>query len=453
MIGYRGALIKNRCYTVIISDITSAGFGVGIINDFPIWIPNSAPGDVLRIKLIKLLTTHGFGRIESIITPSDQRVQPPCSIAYQCGGCQLQHLSYGSQIQWKNTWVEQQLKAHQLPYTSQPVIASDSMALAYRNKAQYSIRRINGEVIIGLFAPRSQRIISISDCAIQSAITNQIISHVRDWLTAYHVPIYDPEETSDGICGVIVRISESTQQAIVALVSTQDELPNQTECITQLTRHPAVVGIGLSVNKNPLWEMLGQRNHWLWGVTQITDQHMGLSVSISIDSFFQVNSFQLSALWACVCELIGDQTDAIIWDLYCGTGSMSLMLSKRYREVVGIEIDPSAIEDARASALANECHNVTFIEGAVESELTTLTSHVDVVIIDPPRRGISPGVIDALCLAKPRQIIYISCSLSTAIRDVMLFQAKGYQLTTTRVLDMFPQTVHIETIHCLTLAD
>lgn len=380
----------------------------------------AAPGDEGIVHITKAKGQERYGKLISIRKPSPHRVTPPCPIFGTCGGCQLQHVTEAEQQHYKRQRIAQLLQLKE-----PPEYMACHTPYHYRNKAQFTIDQGH----IGLSAPRSQRIVDCDSCAIQHPLANQVLACVKPYLT------------SANLTHLVTRVGVFTNELMVGLVS--DSTPDVQPILDELTKLPELKSVYLNHNPNPKWQVMGESETLLWGQPRIQENIAGLTLTLSLRSFFQVNSYQIEPLWQQVAQLV---KGAHIWDLYCGSGGMSLYLAKTATWVTGVENHPEAIKDAHTNAQVNQITNITFIEA--DASTISITSPCDTIVIDPPRKGLTPSVIATIQSAAPSQVIYISCNPDSLADD--LKKLTDYTIDKVVLVDIFPQTHHVETIVSLT---
>ena len=442
---------KNEHYTVPIHDLGTRAEGIGKIEDFTIFIEKALPGDIVEARITKVKKNFAFGRLMDIIEPSPLRVQPKCSVASHCGGCQLQHLAYRGQLDYKRKKVIDVLEriGKIEDVAVKPTIGMDN-PYNYRNKAQFPVRKENGELKIGFFAPRSHRIIDTDTCDIQHESNTQIIQIIRDFLIEYDTPIYDEKEHKGLLRHIVTKIGFGTGEMMVCMVINGNTLPNSDELVKRLQKIKAVKSIVLNHNKEKGNVILGKDITTLYGRDYIRDFIGDIEFEISPLSFFQVNPVQTEVLYNKVMEyaqLTGEET---VWDAYCGIGSISLFLAQKAKKVYGVEIVPEAIEDARRNAVLNNIQNVEFTVGQAEDVIHYKFKEegvkADVIVVDPPRKGCDESLLKTIVEMAPDRVVYVSCDPGTLARDLKYLTENGFRVVEVQPVDMFSHTTHVETI-------
>ena len=492
---------KNDMVTVTIEDVGMEGEGIGKIDGFPLFIKDAVVGDTVEAKIIKSKKNYAYARVEKVVTPSPFRVEPPCKSHRQCGGCQIQALSYDRQLAFKQDKVRNNLLRiggfyeAEVDRVMEPVVGMEN-PLRYRNKAQYPFGTDKqGNPITGFYAGRTHSIISNTECYLGREENKEILQVILDYMKEYHVKAYD-EETGRGIIRhALIRTGFYTGEIMVCLVinykgkketvrsssegesaktsvdkntaGTEDTisyLPRQDKLLEKLALIKGMTSVSVSINTERTNVIMGKEIHTIWGSDTITDKirvrdtgkvdmpYTGeeLTFSISPLSFYQVNPMQTEKLYSLALEYAGLTGKESVWDLYCGIGTISLFMALRAKEVYGVEIIPQAIDDARQNAVRNHIANAEFFVGKAEEVLPAAyekeESHPDVIVVDPPRKGCDEKCLDTMLKMAPTRIVYVSCDSATLARDLKLLCAGGYRLERVRPVDQFAHTVHVETV-------
>ncbi len=447
------AVKKNEYYTVDIVGMNHEGQGVARIDNFVIFVDGAIEGEKVEIKIIKVSKSYGVGKLIKIIEPSPSRVKPFCSVYGRCGGCSLQHMSYERQLKFKTDVVREAIKRIG---GLQDVCVYNALGmenpLNYRNKVQFPAGMGRNGIAIGFFAPRSHEIVDSTECGIQTPVSDRIRSIVRDFIKERNIGVYDEVAHRGLIRHIMVRSGFKTGEVMVVLVVNGDSLPHSEELVERLvTAVPAIKSVMLNINIKKTNVILGEKNKLLYGQDYITDYIGRYKFKISPLSFFQVNPVQTEVLYSKALEyadLTGNET---VFDLYCGTGTISLFLSEKAGRVYGVETVPEAVADARENALLNNVENVEFIVGNAESVVPQLYEKgikADVVVVDPPRKGCDRELLETLVKMMPERIVYVSCNPSTLARDLGFLSENGFAVNEVQPVDMFPWTPHVE---CVTL--
>lgn len=440
---------KNETIELTIDDLTTTGSGIGRKDGMAVFVSAALPGETIRAKIIKVKKSYAIGKLEEILVPSPLRVKPPCPYFGKCGGCTLQELTYAGQLTYKHEHVMDCFEriAH-LPVDVSFPLPSRS-EYHYRNKASFALhQRADGGVDIGFYALHSHRVVDIDNCLLQHDLLKLIMSQVRVWITKSDVSIYD-ERTDEGLLRHIIVRTDTRGNYMLVLVINGEEIPAQERLMQLLTMAlPQVTSVVLNVNKKRGNTILGDRNIVLkgsgWLYTMIGD----MQFRIGPNSFLQVNHGQTEVLYHQLLRQLGLGRGERVLDLFCGIGTISLMAARHALHVTGIEYVREAAENASFNAQMNDIGNADFIAGDAD-ELTKRVLEeegADVVIVNPPRRGLSESLIRTIAHARPRAVGYVSCDPATLARDAQIFDQLGYHSSFAQPVDMFPQTTHVETV-------
>ena len=450
---------KNDIVTLDIVDCGTNGEGIGKADGFTVFVKDAVIGDRVTAKIMKAKKNYGYGRLMEILTPSPDRVEPVCPSARQCGGCQLQALSYEKQLEFKAAKVRGHLERiggfTDLPM--EPVLGMEE-PFHYRNKAQFPVgRNRDGKIVTGFYAGRTHSIIENRDCALGVPQNKEILDRVIGYMETYGISSYD-EATGKGLIRhVFTRCGYHTGEIMVCIVANGSKLPYQQELVESLREIPGMVSITLNINKNRNNVILGEKIQVLWGQEYITDKIGDISYQISPLSFYQVNPQQTWKLYSKALEYADLHGEETVWDLYCGIGTISLFLAQKAKFVRGVEIVPAAIEDARRNARLNGIRNAEFFVGKAEEVLPDYyadyaahhpgeNARADVIVVDPPRKGCDEVLLDTIVEMQPDRVVYVSCDSATLARDLKYLCERGYQVKKVCPVDMFPMTVHVETV-------
>lgn len=447
---------KNKEYIVNIIDNGFEGEGIAKIDNFTIFIPNAIKGEKVKILIVKVLSSHAFGKIVKIISPSEHRVESDCVTYKRCGGCNLRHIQYEETLKIKQNAVQSLVnKTLKDKIEVQSVLGMEN-PYHYRNKAQYPIGiDKKGQPVIGVFANRTHEIIPIHTCFIQNQKTEEIAKFIFDYIVKNKISIYD-EKTGKGLMRhIVTKIGVKTNEVMCILVINGREMPKERELVIEITKHfPEVKTIVKNINTQNTNVILGKKNINLYGKGYIKDILGEYTFKISPLSFYQVNPVQAKRLYQIGVEAAEITKQDIVFDLYCGIGTISLFMSEYAKKVYGIEIVEEAIEMAKENAKLNQVDNVEFIAGDVEKVLDELIHKEkiipDIIMVDPPRKGLDNKSIDNLLSIKPKRVVYISCNPATLVRD--LFKLGDlYEVKDIKPVDMFPFTSHVECCSVLSL--
>ena len=443
---------KNDIVTLEIVDCGTDGEGIGKADGFTVFVKDAVIGDTITAKIMKAKKNYGYGRLMEILKPSPYRVEPVCLSARQCGGCQLQAVSYEEQKVFK----EKKLRGHLeriggfTEFPMEPLIGMDD-PYHYRNKAQFPVgRNKEGRIVTGFYAGRTHAIIENRDCALGIPQNKDVLDRVIAHMEKYNIAPYD-EATGKGLVRhIFVRYGFFTGELMVCLIINGQDLPHQRELVEKLCEIPGMTSISLNMNKKRSNVILGDKVKTIWGEDYITDKIGDISYEISPLSFFQVNPKQTWKLYSKALEYADLHGEETVWDLYCGIGTISLFLAQKAKFVRGVEIVPAAIEDAKRNAQINHIENVEFFVGKAEEVLPREYEkngvYADVIVVDPPRKGCDEMLLKTILKMQPKRVVYVSCDSATLARDLRFLCDNGYELKKVCGVDQFPQTVHVETV-------
>ena len=441
---------------VTISSLTNRGDGIGHVDGRAVFIPDTVPGDEVLAKLVRVKSSHAFGTLKRILTPSDDRIRPACILAQKCGGCQWQPVGYEAQLVAKEQLVTDALTrlGHlDLPPAS-PILAAPA-ALHYRNKVTYPIARGTTQPLkVGYFRKGSHKLVNVNQCPVQDERLDSVLQAVKRDLQSTDWPAYNERNQKGELRHLGLRIGRRTGQLLITLVSKTDRLPGlETLAKTWMQTIPNLQGVCLNINPKRTNAIFGRETQLVEGKHELEEEFAGLTVAIDSTSFFQVYTEQAERLLEWVSSQLKLKGNETLIDAYCGIGTLTLPLAKRVKQAIGIEVIPNAVEQANRNAKRNDIDNVAFVEGTVEEMLPSLPS-ADVVLLDPPRKGCDRSVLDILLQRTPSTIVYVSCNPATLARDLDTLVNHGpYQIETYQPADFFPQTAHVETAAILRLAD
>ncbi|MCD7723459.1 MAG: 23S rRNA (uracil(1939)-C(5))-methyltransferase RlmD [Clostridiales bacterium] len=446
-------LKKNDVIELEISGLTSLGSGAGRFGGFVIFVAKSAPGDKILCRIIKSNKSYAVGIIEKIITPSPARVAPGCPAFKSCGGCAFRHIDYDEELRQKLLWVNSDLKkiAH-VDYRANKIVGAVNTE-RYRNKAQYPAAVNGGRLITGFFAYKSHRIIECTDCRLHPKEFEAAIGAFAQWVQKSQITGYD-EKTGIGLLRhIYLRKAFGTGEIMAVAVINGNDIPERQLLIDLLRRNvPGLKSIQLNINYKNTNTVLGQETRLIWGSEKITDILLGKSFVISAKSFYQVNHDMCEKLYEKVGELAALGGGETVVDLYCGAGTIGLTLAGSCKKLIGIEIAPSAIENAKENARINSADNAEFICADAFTGACLMNSRgesADLVIVDPPRKGCQSELFDVIEQLGARRIIYVSCNSATLARDIGLLIKKGYYPADITAFDLFPRTANVECVALL----
>ena len=447
---------KNQEYIVDIIDNGFEGEGIAKIDGFTIFIPNAIKGERVKILIVKVLTSHAFGKILEILEKSQYRIESDCSTYKRCGGCNLRHIKYEQTLKMKQNAVQNLVnKTLKTKIQVQETLGMEN-PYYYRNKAQYPVGTDkNGKLIIGVFANRTHEIIPIQKCFIQNEKSEKLAKFVFEWIAKNNISIYN-EKTGKGLIRhIVTKIGIKTNEVMCVLVINGSKIPNEQELVKEILENfPEVKTIVKNINTKNTNVIMGKENVNLYGNGYIEDILGEYKFKISPLSFYQVNPVQAEKLYNIGVEAAKITKEDIVFDLYCGIGTISLFMAKYAKKVYGIEIVEDAVNDAKENALNNNINNVEFIAGDVENVLDELINKrniiPDIVMVDPPRKGLDNKSIDNIIRILPKKVVYISCNPATLVRDLAKLE-DTYEVENIKPVDMFPFTSHVEVCALLEL--
>lgn len=483
---------------VTIEDIGNDGEGIGKVDGFTFFVKDAVIGDVVTARVTKCKKNYGYARVEKVVTPSSFRVEPKCRFYRQCGGCQIQAMSYDRQLLYKQDKVRGNLiriggfAAELVDSVTEPIVGMER-PWHYRNKAQYPVGYDkNGNLVTGFYAGRTHDIIANTDCALGAPENQMILEAVLDYMRENHVMAYREAEGTGLVRHVLIRTGFQSGEIMVCIVINGRKLPAEERLVERLTRlrfsesenrmleangqeqkavHKKVTSISVSVNTEKTNVIMGKEIRVLWGQDRIHDTLGGISFAISPLSFYQVNPVQTEKLYTLALHYAGLTGEETVWDLYCGIGTISLFMAKKAKQVYGVEVVPEAIEDAKENARSNGINNVQFFVGKAEEVLPAFYEGVmdadkvpgeesgkemelldvqmrqpDVIVVDPPRKGCDEKCLETMLAMRPDRIVYVSCDSATLARDVKVLCEGGYELKRVRAVDQFGHSVHTECV-------
>lgn len=460
---------KNDILTVTIEDMGSDGEGIGKVDGYTLFIKDAVIGDMVTCKIMKAKKNYAYAKLEKVLTPSVFRADPVCKYHKQCGGCQLQAMSYEAQLEYKQRKVRNNLirigcfEETLVDRIMEPIVGMED-PYHYRNKAQFPVGTDkNGNFITGFYASRTHDIIANTDCALGVKENREILEAVLRYMKDNGVTAYD-EKTGKGLIRhILIRKGFTSGEFMVCLViNTKKYLPAQERLIDILKEIPGMTSISVSINMDSTNVIMGKEVRTIWGKDTITDTiHVrnisdfsltGKKISFHISplSFYQVNPVQTEKLYSLALEYAGLTGQETVWDLYCGIGTISLFLAGKAKQVYGVEIVPQAIEDARKNAGFNGITNAEFFVGKAEEILPAKYEkegiYADVIVVDPPRKGCDEACLNTMLKMEPERIVYVSCDSATLARDLKVLCGGGYEIVRGRAVDQFGGTVHVEAV-------
>lgn len=487
---------KNDIITIYIEDIGSEGEGIGKADGFTLFVKDAVVGDLVEARIVKCKKNYGYARVEKIVQPSPHRVEPRCAFYRQCGGCQLQALSYEKQLEFKQNKIRNNLiriggfEPSLVDACMEPILGMEE-PFHYRNKAQYPVgTNREGRAVAGFYAGRTHSIIANTDCCLGAPenriILELVLSHMQD----NHISAYDETEGRGLVRHVLIRKGFTSGEIMVCLVVNpeggaadskkekpgKEFIPRQEVLLASLAEVPGMTSVSVSINREKTNVIMGKEIHTLWGRDSISNtihvrdmQKQGypltgreLTFHISPLSFYQINPVQTEKLYSLALEYAGLTGQETVWDLYCGIGTISLFLAGNAKKVCGVEIVPQAIEDARANASRNGIDNVEFFVGKAEEVLpafyetssgTEEMRRPHIIVVDPPRKGCDAACLATMLKMRPSRIVYVSCDSATLARDLNILCNGGYEVKKVRGVDQFAMTGHVESVVLMSRKD
>lgn len=452
---------KNDILTVEITDLGTTGEGIGKVDGYALFVKDTVIGDVVKVKIMKAKKNYAFAKLMEIVEPSENRVEPKCPVARSCGGCQLQAMNYEEQLRFKADKVYNNIKriGGIEDFEMKPIMGMEE-PFYYRNKAQFPVgMNKDGKIVTGFYAGRTHSIIDFDDCMLGLKVdgvdvNKQVMGIVKTFMKAYGVEPYDEMSGKGLIRHVLIRVGKATKQVMVCIVINGVKMPYSDVLVDSLRDVTGMTDISLSVNRERNNVIMGTEIISLYGPGYIEDYIGDVKFRISPLSFFQVNPVQTEKLYGKALEYAGLTGDETVWDLYCGIGSISLFLAKKAKKVIGVEIIPEAIEDAKVNARINGIDNAEFLVGAAEDVVPKYFEEhksepeckPDVIVVDPPRKGCDEKLLETIVKMAPERVVYVSCDSATLARDLKWLNERGYKLVEVTPCDMFGQSVHVETV-------
>lgn len=442
-------LLKNQVYEAEITDYTTEGQGIAHIEGCAVFIPNAIAGEKVLVRIEKVRKTWAAGKITQILEKSPHRVNRECPVAKKCGGCDFWHMDYEEECRLKAQRVKDCLnRIGGESIDEMPILAAPT-CLGYRNKAQYPVASEKGRAYAGFFQAGTHQVVENDRCRILPEETDRVKDIVMNYVNKYHVPAYD-ELTGRGLLRhIYVRRGAVSGQILVCLVVNGDGLPKISALIDSLKAVPGFATLVLSVNTKKGNAVLGDKFLTLYGPGYIEDTLCGLSFRLSPRSFYQVNHHQAQRLYESAISLAEIGKEDLVLDLYCGVGTITLAMASAAGKVLGVEVIPQAVEDAKDNAARNHIENAEFFcadAGTAALKLEAEGIHPDIITVDPPRKGLSLDAIEAIAKMSPKRLVYISCDPATLARDVALLKERGFEVRKALCADLFPRCSHVETI-------
>lgn len=441
---------KGNQIELKITSLGSSGEGVGKVDGFTIFVKGALPGEKIRAKITILKKSYANAQMLQIIDRSPQRQKPFCPLFYKCGGCQLQHLSYEGQLIVKKQQVIDALeRIGHIPNPPVFPVLADENPMYYRNKMLCPIASQDGTKI-GFYKTGTHEIVDMQECYIQSQANNIILTTVREWVRKYKISVYNEESGKGLLRHILGRVSAATNEVMVGLVCTQKSLPNKLELVEMLKANiPNLVSVVQNLNSSNTNVIMGRTNIVLYGKSVIADKIGSFTFEISATSFFQVNTKQAEKLYQTALDYAKLSGTETVVDLYCGIGTLSLFLAQKAKNVIGVEVVPIAIDNAKENAKFNKVKNIEFIcdDATVAMQQISRKNNIDVVVLDPPRAGCEKPLLEQIIQTLPQRIVYVSCNPASLARDIKILTDSGdYKLVKVQPVDMFGQTAHVETV-------
>lgn len=448
-------LQKNQLAETEITGITSEGNGVGRVEGMAVFVPQTAAGDYVRVKIVKVLKSYAFGIVDEILTPSPDRTEPDCPVFRKCGGCAFRHISYEAELRVKSSFVSDSFRRlGGFDIQCEEILGCEERDW-YRNKAQYPVAMQDGKAVCGFYANRSHRVIPYTACRLQPEIFQQIVDFVIAYINEKKIPAYDEASGKGLVRHIYIRKGYHSGEIMLCVVSkgnraveTVRQMISETDI---LKRFPDIKSVVVNINPDNTNVILGKKNVTVWGTDNITDIMCGNRISLSPMSFYQVNTKQAEKLYEIAAEFADLRGDEEVFDLYCGAGTIGLSMIDKLNHLTGVEVVKQAVENAKLNAEANNIENADFIcgdAGEIAEKLQKEGRRPDVVIVDPPRKGCDGLTLESIVKMAPEKIVMISCNPATAARDckILCSEENGYRLERVNGVDLFPSTIHVECV-------
>lgn len=445
---------KNDIVKLSITGMSSEGNGIGRVNDLVVFVPNTAVGDIALVKIVKVLKSYAFGRVEQIIAPSQDRIKNNCPVFEKCGGCAYRHISYEAETKEKEKQIFHNMYSiGKTQFEEESILFNADKIERYRNKGQYPVGlNEKGEIIFGFFAPRSHRIVPVNDCLLQPKVFSEILDVIKAFLTEKKISVYNETTKKGLIRHVYLRQGSVSGEIMVCLVVNGKTFTDINELCQRLSKKfSQIKSIILNINQTENNVILGEKCITLWGSDTISDVMCGLTVKLSPLSFYQINHDMAERVYRLAAELAAPTGNETLLDLYCGAGLIGLSMADKVKKVVGIEVVSDAVQNAKQNAANNNIYNADFFCGdaSLVEKLIKQGYRFDIAVVDPPRKGCSPDVLNALAQSGAEKIVYVSCNSATLARDLNILCQKGYSTEKVIPADLFPRTIHCETVALL----
>ena len=447
--------MKNQKFTVEIEGYSSEAFGVCRIGGRAVFVPRALAGETWSVRIVKVGASAVYARGEELLVPSPERMEPDCPFFGKCGGCDCRHMSYDEELRFKRERVNAALRRiGKQTLEVREIIGSDVIE-RYRNKGIFAVADLNGKPSCGFFRERTHDLIGVDRCLIQDDLAERAATAVVSFMCENAIPAFDEKSGKGAVRHVFCRRARKTSDAVVCVVSAKgfgDKTPLLVDTLRKAC--PELSGVVLNINKSRGNTILAGDFYTLWGKGEIVDELCGSRFTIAPQAFFQINPPQAEKLYRRAIDYAGE--GSLAFDLYCGAGTISLCLSHSFCRVIGAEIVSEAVENAKANAAANGMENTEFLcadAGEAAQELAERKLKPDVIVVDPPRRGMDEAAVRAVCSMDPARVVYVSCNPATLARDVLRFNEFGYVLREVTAVDMFPRTCHVECVTLMTKAN
>ena len=445
-------LVKNEIYEALITDYTAEGQAVARIEGCAVFIPNAIVGERHRVRITKVGKTWAAGKIVEVLEKSPHRINRECPVAKLCGGCDFWHMDYEEETRLKADRVKQALNRIGGEALEEVPILAAPTCYGYHNKAQYPVSAKKGKAYAGFFRAGTHQVVENDRCLILPEESDRVKEIVIDYVNQFKVFVYDEQSHTGLLRHIYVRRGAVSGQILVCLVVNGRKLPKAEVLVEKLKAVPGFTSLVLAVNTRPGNAILGNEFITLYGPGYIEDTLCGLTFRLSPRSFYQVNHHQAQRLYEAAISQAGITKEDLVLDLYCGVGTITLAIAKAAGKVIGVEVIEQAVEDAKDNARRNGIENAEFFcgdAGKAALELEEAGIKPDVIVVDPPRKGLNADTIEALDRMSPRRIVYVSCDPATLARDVALLKERGYALQNAQAADLFPRCAHVESIVCL----
>ena len=440
---------KNTVHSLDITGYTAEGMGVARLEGRVVFVPFTIAGERWKVRLEKVNKSVAWGRGVELLRSSPERIEPGCPLFGRCGGCQYRHMTYQEELRVKRQRVADALERVGGVKLNLPPVLGAEEPDRYRNKVQFPVREERDGLAVGYYRGRSHHVLDVADCRLQPEAVTALRRAFKDWMEQFQISDYDEESGTGLIRHLYVRTNRAGE-ALCCVVANGEKLPHAAELADQLRRAvPSLAGLVLNINRKDTNVILGPEYRTLWGRDWLEEELRGMTFRLSVPSFFQINRAQTERLYALALEFAGLSGGETVLDLYCGIGTISLALARQAGRVIGAEVVPQAIEDAKQNAARAGVRNAEFFcgdAGAVAQKLADEGVRPRVICVDPPRKGLGPEVPAILASMAPERIVYVSCDPATLARDVKRLSDLGYQVTKGQAVDLFPRTAHVETV-------